>query len=336
MFKAPVVTMLCLTVRLIPKYRRPQWKAWNVGSVSFSTLRTHQNPKSKSALTLSIARIANTSYPTPSPAHFAEIARDESVKLAGLTNLSGRGIEMTTKIEWTDETWSPVTGCSPISDGCKNCYAKRMSKRLAGRYGYPKDDPFKVTPHYSRMSKPFGWKKSRRIFVCSMGDIFHKDVKPEWRQDVWDVMHENQQHTYIILTKRPKGAAKYKKSWWFPNIWLGVTAENQQTADERIPILLQTPAAVRFVSVEPMLSKINIRKWLPEILGGIPFRLDSDVLQWIICGAETGPGARHMQLDWAIDLKNQCKEAGIPFFFKKASKGDTVPPELLIREFPKT
>ena len=204
------------------------------------------------------------------------------------------------RIEWTDATWSPVTGCTPISEGCENCYARRMAKRLRGRCGYPTDEPFKVTLHPERLEEPLKWKKPRRVFVCSMGDLFHEDVPDEFIYEIWDVMVQSKQHTFLVLTKRPDrmksfiekvmcnrmdyaltfgGTPEGKKArkWAqkpVQNVWLGVTAENQEQADKRIPILLQIPATVRFVSVEPMLG---------------PIRLQRD---WLMCpgGAEYGHG----------------------------------------------
>jgi len=190
-----------------------------------------------------------------------------------------------TKIEWTEYSWNPVTGCTPASEGCKNCYAKRMATRLKGRYGYPEDEPFKVTLHPEKLKEPLKWKKPRRVFVCSMGDLFHEQVPDEYIAKVWEVMNNASQHTFLVLTKRPQRMKDFlaRLGWYihdrdgYPmeavldeggkytlkNVWLGVTAENQQRADERIPILLQIPAAVRFVSIEPMLGPVVIidGKW---------------------------------------------------------------------------
>ena len=227
----------------------------------------------------------------------------------------------TTKIEWADAVWNPITGCTTISEACDHCYAKRMANRLRGRYGYPAHWPFRVTFHPYRLSDPLKLKKSRRIFVCSMGDLFHEDVKKDWIDAVWSTMAEARQHTFQVLTKRPERMREYildrKRRGWKPdcnNIWLGVTAENQTRADERVPILLQIPAAVRFVSVEPMLGHINLQSFLAanelhEIDGGP--RID-----WVICGGETGPGARPVHPDWVRSLRDQCTSAGVPFFFK--------------------
>lgn len=253
-----------------------------------------------------------------------------------------------TKIEWATHTWNPITGCTPVSEGCQNCYAARMSKRLAGRYGYPEDNPFRVTFHPERLEEPLHWRKPRMVFVCSMGDLFHEDVPFDFICKVWNVMRYARNHTFMLLTKHPKrmlewfqavqewseygqgsymifGGGKPKsyggdgiivgkaKRWPLPNVWLGVTAENQQRADERIPILLQIPAAKRFVSVEPMLGPIDlIQSAGIEITDVGTFGL----IDWCIVGGETGPGARPMHPDWARSLRDQCQEAWVPFFFK--------------------
>jgi protein gp37 len=246
---------------------------------------------------------------------------------------AGGGIELgKTKIEWTEYSWNPVSGCTPISEGCQNCYAKRMANRLRGRCGYPADEPFKVTLHKDRLEEPLRWKKPRRVFVCSMGDLFHEDV-PRWmRFEVMDIILQAKQHTFLILTKRPANMKEFFE-WYYSkagrtietikNLWLGVTAENQQRADERIPILLQIPAAVRFVSVEPMLGPVDLSLSdgvdLSVSVGtglkpGKSYLINS--LDWVICGGETGPGARPMRLNWVRSLRDQCQTAGISFFFK--------------------
>lgn len=236
---------------------------------------------------------------------------------------------MPTKIEWAEETWNPVTGCTPISEGCANCYAKRMSKRLAGRCGYPQDDPFKITLHPDKLDQPLRWKKPRMVFVCSMGDLFHEDVDEGFICRIFDIISICEQHTFLILTKRPDRMADFFKRCihgrW-KNLWLGVTAENQARADERIPMLLQIPAAKRFVSVEPMLGPMDLEIWgqyeHPDNEG---YGVDAiKCLDWIICGGETGPGARPMRPDWVRSLRDQCQAAGTPFFFK--SWGDWVAP----------
>ena len=280
-----------------------------------------------------------------------------------------------TRIEWTEYSWNPVTGCTPISEGCQNCYAKRMANRLRGRCGYPTDEPFKVTLHEDRLEEPLRWKKPRKVFVCSMSDLFHEDVPNEFIDYVFAVMGRSQQHTFILLTKRPERMREYlqagryqqilniayrlkyrpeglgkgidnpKDMRWWPNVWLGVTAENQQRADERIPVLLQIPAAVRFVSIEPMLGPIDLTKLIIPITGpgssqpcapetwrqinaltGDDYQYDwkchgvghqGPQLNWVICGSESGPNHRKTKIEWIRDLREQCISANVPFFFKQ-------------------
>ena len=275
---------------------------------------------------------------------------------------------MTTKIEWCTnpdgtkgETWNPITGCTQISEGCQNCYAKRMANRLKGRCGYDADNPFNVTLHPERLDEPLRWKKPRRIFVCSMGDLFHPEVRSDFIEVMFGIMSFLPQHTFLVLTKRPWQAEAFFRNrtlaqcrqqiyWYFddgvgpteeevesscgawplPNVWIGVTCETQARADERIPILLQIPAAVRYVSVEPMLGPIKLEHYFPEYdyrptyeYFRIAYGLDSNKpvivrsgLDWVICGGETGPGARPMHPDWVRSLRDQCQAVGIPFFFK--------------------
>lgn len=255
-----------------------------------------------------------------------------------------------TKIEWATHSWSPITGCSKISEGCRNCWAERMARRLAGRYGYPEaPHHFDVTVHDDKMDQPLRWKKPRRIFVCSMGDLFHEDV-PTWVIDIVFLnMRTSPQHTFLILTKRPRWM-HYLLSGpllmsgktcaeLYPNVWLGVTAENQQRADERIPVLLQIPAVGHFVSLEPMLGAVDLTPYLYEtcrFCGGLlehgewyhhinkhcsrPQWGETNkrpALDWAIVGGESGPGARPMEVEWARSIKDQCVEACVPFFLKQ-------------------
>ncbi|MFA5650702.1 MAG: DUF5131 family protein, partial [Proteiniphilum sp.] len=190
--------------------------------------------------------------------------------------------------------------------------------------GYPEaPNQFKPTFHEDVLSKPYGWRKPRMVFVCSMGDLFHEDVPYEWIYEVFRVMEQCPQHTFQLLTKRPEkmlkainGVVTGYEIEHRKHIWLGVTAENQQRADERIPILLQIPAAVRFVSVEPMLSKVDLSSWLPHCLD-FSYTTDPGRLDWVIVGGETGSGARLMESDWARSLREQCTDSEVPFFFKK-------------------
>lgn len=228
-----------------------------------------------------------------------------------------------TKIEWTNESWSPVTGCTKISEGCKNCYAERMSHRLKGRFGYPEENPFTPTFHSDRLREPLSWKKPKMVFVCSMGDLFHEEISFEMVNAVFSAMSDADHHTYQVLTKRPWRMLKYfniKSDQhgipWQPknNVWIGVTAENQEQANIRIPILLQTHAAVRFVSCEPLLSPINLKNYLSPLEGG---GRRPGGINWVIAGGESGHGARPMHPDWPRSLRDQCQATGVPFFFKQ-------------------
>lgn len=234
-----------------------------------------------------------------------------------------------TKIEWADKSWNPVVGCTKISPGCQNCYAERMAARLeniAYKTGNQKlHDKYYPTITYNgtwtgkvslcpdALDEPLRWKKPSRIFVCSMGDLFHEDVEPSFIQDVFWKMEECSQHIFMVLTKRPERMRKllhvfYKGSQRIlpKHIWLGVTAENQEQADKRIPILLQIPAAVRFISYEPALGPVDF-----GLVGGPG---DPD---WIIAGGESGPHARPAHPDWFRSAREQCQAAGVPFMFKQ-------------------
>jgi len=262
-----------------------------------------------------------------------------------------------TKIEWADASWNPVTGCTKISVGCTNCYAHVLAKRFPQLHGFrggvqPCGDETEVEPmpfstpqfHRDRLDAVRRWRKPRRVFVCSMGDLFHKDVTHDQWIEIMSAMRDAPQHTYMFLTKRPYGMLEFAETcvgrfaesmpsnWWF-----GVTAENQETANERIPILMDIPAAVRFVSVEPMLGPVNIFEPVTRArLSGVPMQFPD----WCICGGETGHCARRLSPVWMVNLANQCQAAGVPFFFKKfgvAEKsidGGHIGPEVERREFP--
>ena len=258
---------------------------------------------------------------------------------------------MPTKIEWAEETWNPITGCTPVSEGCEHCYARRMAQRLAGRYGYPKEDPFRPGVfHPDKLDLPYSWGRPRHVFVCSMGDLFHVGVTQEHINAVLNTVSNALRHRFLFLTKRPErmalGIAAWRKAEFEgrfstgatmreqganERMWLGVTAENQKRADERIPVLLKIPAAVRFVSLEPLLGPVDLREgryWIDSRrqlaidVGLGHLGADNPMLGFVIVGAETGPGARPMDLDWARQVRDQCQEAGVPFFFKKDSDGN--------------
>ena len=219
-----------------------------------------------------------------------------------------------TNIEWTEYTWNPVTGCSPCSPGCEHCYAKRMAKRLVGRWGYPSGDGFAVTVHPDKLGEPRRWKKPRVIFVCSMGDLFHKDVTRGAQTNVFWTMADCPQHRFLLLTKRPDRMQRllndqdfartvtHGSNWPLPNVGLGTTVESDEQRG-RLEDLIETPAAMRYVSVEPMLGPLDIYRSLAWI-------------DWVIAGGENGPGARGADPQWFYDLRDQCVNAGAPFFFK--------------------
>lgn len=239
-----------------------------------------------------------------------------------------------TGIEWTDATWNPTTGCDKVSPGCDNCYAMTLAKRLKamGSPRYQRDgDPatsgpgFGVSQHPTALDQPIRWKRPRRIFVNSMSDLFHDQNPDSFIADVWAVMAEAKQHTFQILTKRHARMRTWttaNASDPLPNVHLGVSVEDQQRADLRIPHLQRTPAAVRFLSMEPLLGPVTFRwaKWAPVTDAR---HLDSlKGIGWVIVGGESGPGARPMHADWARALRDECNQAGVPFHFKQWGSHD--------------
>jgi len=251
---------------------------------------------------------------------------------------------MTTKIEWTDETWNPVTGCSKVSQGCHFCYAERLWPKVEGsrvkREGGAPRAFTDVRCHPERLEAPLHWRTPRRIFVNSMSDLFHDDVPDRFIADVFGVMAAAPQHQFQILTKRPmrmwelleaskpfidcveECAALYTHTdveWPLANAWLGVSVEDQATADERIPLLLQTPAAIRFVSYEPALGPVNFTSYVDPFLVNHKSRtLARGVrLNWIIAGGESGTHARPSHPDWFRSARDQCADAGVAYFFKQ-------------------
>jgi len=296
------------------------------------------------------------------------------------TRTTGEGMTMadSTKIEWTDATWNPITGCSVVSPGCTNCYAMRLAgtrmKHHESRIGLT--DVSKTGPVWNGqvrfneqwLDQPLRWKKPRMIFVCAHGDLFHENIPDEWIDQVFAVMALCPQHVFQVLTKRADRMREYLsdpeigQQWWLraddlactldlpethhgmpylsrgaavapsvmPNVWLGVSAEDQQRADERIPLLLQTPAAVRWVSAEPLLGPINFR-WQPYAHqatgesyraylhreGSVDQYESLKGISWIVAGGESGPGSRPAHPAWFRSLRDQCAAAGVPYFFKQ-------------------
>lgn len=247
-----------------------------------------------------------------------------------------------TKIAWADATWCWVRGCTPHSSGCRECYARRMAARFSdgpangkrALWGHTfatrtKDNRGKWTGKVAlipeKLELPLRWKKPRRIFVNSTSDTFHPLVSFDDITRGFSVMAQCSQHAFLALTKRAGrmrewfewmrkmnnegqyvGAGLVGAEWPLPNVWLGVTTENQNRADERVPELLRCPAAVRFLSIEPMLGPVDLHQLHCSFVG------------WVICGCESGPNARLMDLDWVRSIRDQCVEAGVPFFFKQA------------------
>ncbi|WHM32416.1 phage Gp37/Gp68 family protein [Streptomyces sp. BPPL-273] len=266
-----------------------------------------------------------------------------------------------TAIEWTDRTWNPVTGCTKVSPGCDHCYAETIAHRFDGSKAFP--NGFDVTLHEERVDQPYRWKKPARVFVNSMSDLFHQDVPDLFITQVFDVMEANKQHTFQVLTKRHarmrsfvqqreslkrEYAAKFDDcpteamrnspaAKWAraraanppANIWLGVSVENQKWADIRIPALLETPAAVRFLSCEPLLGPVDLKQAVRTMgserghgltasyvhAGGCCRKFHG--IDWVIVGGESGHGARAMHPDWVRSLRDQCEQGRVPFFFKQ-------------------
>lgn len=208
-----------------------------------------------------------------------------------------------TSIEWTESTWNPTTGCNKISPGCKNCYAERMSLRLRAMGQANYRDGFSLSVHPATLELPLRWKKAQRIFVNSMSDLFHEDIPFPYLESVFDVMRRASWHQFQVLTKRGRNLRQLApRLVWPENVWMGVSVESQEFS-ERIDDLRSTPAAIKFVSLEPLLGP------LPELnLGGI---------HWAIVGGESGPGSRAMDKSWVINIRDQCANAKVAFFFKQ-------------------
>jgi protein gp37 len=206
-------------------------------------------------------------------------------------------------IEWTEMTWNPVTGCTKVSQGCKNCYANRMALRLKAMGSERYNNGFKPTIHEDLVDLPKKWRKPRTIFVNSMSDLFHEDIPESFIRRVFDTMRDCPQHTFQVLTKRSKRLLNLGSSFdWPSNVWMGVSVENADVIS-RIRDLAEVPAKVRFLSCEPLLGPLER---MP--LGGI---------HWVIVGGESGPRSRPMQASWVESIQMQCQEAEVPFFFKQ-------------------
>lgn len=261
-----------------------------------------------------------------------------------------------TKIQWTDATWNPVTGCTQVSPGCDHCYALTLAERFRGTPGHYFEQGFDVVLRPDKLAQPLHWKKPRLVFVNSMSDLFHEEIPDEYIARVWAVMAMSRRHTFQVLTKRHGrlrsllsserfkvwtwaaqaellGTCTPDDTWPLPNVWLGVSVEDQKWANIRIPALLETPAATRFISAEPLLGPVDLhgpidesgqhRPRLKYWLTGRPgFNLDGyhsigPKLDWVIVGGESGRGARPMHAEWARTLRDQCVETGTAFHFKQ-------------------
>lgn len=280
-----------------------------------------------------------------------------------------------TKIEWTDATWNPITGCSVVSPGCTNCYAMKLAgtrlKNHPTRAGLTTDSKAgpvwngQVRFNEGMLLDPLRWKRPRMIFVCAHGDLFAENVPDEWIDQIFAVMALAPHHTFQVLTKRPermrdyltrnagngrqdirnqlawdvtakvmnlwhpdwksegidgshrsKGIAAFA-AWPLPNVWLGVSVEDQKRADERIPLLLETPGAIRWISAEPLLGPLDIRRHIEFAHLDSELGLSSPGIDWVVAGGESGRGARPMHPDWARSLRDQCADAEVSFLFKQ-------------------
>ena len=213
----------------------------------------------------------------------------------------------TSKIEWTDATWNPVTGCTKISPGCDHCYAERFAERFRGVDHHPYTQGFDLRLHEARLDQPRRWMKPRRVFVNSMSDLFHTDVGTDFIDRVFAVMEEADRHIYQILTKRSGRMRRYLNGRYReraapPHIWCGVSVEDN-LRKARIRHLHRSQAAVRFLSIEPLLERLH--------------GLDLEGIHWVIVGGESGPGARPMKEDWVREIRDRCLAEGVPFFFKQ-------------------
>ncbi len=271
---------------------------------------------------------------------------------------------MPTKIEWTEEVWNPIAGCTKISEGCKHCYAERMAVRLAANPSVSEDTREayqsvitdghwngKIVRMPERLKEPLRWRKPRRVFVCSMSDLFHENVSDKYIATVFSEMAHTAEHRFYILTKRPERMWKWlsrcangeglgwithngtapssyggsgiivgHKDWPLPNVWLGVSIENQQCADERLPYLreLTKKGWKTFVSCEPLLGPIDFEEVPVGMFGALSLGLNHlSGPKWVIVGDESGPSRRPCELDWVRDIRDQVLEAGIPFFLKQ-------------------
>jgi protein gp37 len=242
---------------------------------------------------------------------YAAARSPRKIQVSSLTDwlqLRGRTMGENSKIEWTDSTWNPVRGCTKVSPGCKHCYAETWAERFRGVKGSPFEQGFdlQLVPH--KLTEPLRWKKSRRIFVNSMSDLFQEDVPTEYIARVGRVIEQAHWHTYQVLTKRHERmrillSGELKWMAQLPHAWFGVSVEDRRYGMPRIECLRSTPAVVHFLSIEPLLENLG--------------RINLRGIDWVIVGGESGPQARPMDKSWVISILRQCEKAGVPFFFKQ-------------------
>jgi protein gp37 len=238
------------------------------------------------------------------------------------------------KIEWTHHTFNPWVGCQKVSPGCDHCYAEAWSRRYDVTQWGPHGERIRTSK--GNWKGPVKWAEGLRragggrlrVFCASLADVWDNQAPAEWRHDLFHLINNTPELDWMLLTKRPENIAKMLQpatwdiptKWPWPNVWLGTTAEDQAHFDRRWPVLAQIPAAVRFISYEPALGPLRLGDCRPD---------------WIICGGESGPGARYMEPSWAASLRDECSAAGIPFFMKQMTGKTPIPPELLVRQYPR-
>jgi protein gp37 len=242
------------------------------------------------------------------------------------------------KIEWTDATWNPVRGCTVVSEGCRNCYAMQVAARFNGQgqayedLAYRNDSGAhwtgKVKLIDEHLQDPLRWKRPRRIFVNSMSDLFHESIPDEWIERIFQVMFTANHHIFQVLTKRPERMLDWISRSAFlsndplPNVWLGISAEDETTFLKRAPLLIKTPAAVKWLSLEPLLGPMNFEAFSTFFYTGWTEAPFDDVIDWVVVGGESGARARPMHPDWARYVRDKCVEANVPFFFKQWGEWD--------------
>jgi protein gp37 len=236
------------------------------------------------------------------------------------------------KIEWTDHTFNPWIGCQKVSDGCDHCYAESM---MDHRFHKVQWGPHGIRKRTSvaNWGQPFRWArdaatrgKTARVFCASLADVFDNKAETAWRMDLFDLIRMTPELDWQLLTKRPENVERMLPANWgmgYPNVWLGSTAEDQKNYDRRWRLLGAIPAQIHFISYEPALGPLQIT---PDAKGMLP--------DWVICGGETGTGARYMKKIWARNLRDECAELGVSFFFKQMTNKKPIPPKLLVRQFP--